>query len=117
MAQCAYAPHPHVRRLPSTNDTEVSRLTTRLNAVLTVLAYCVGQICREPWQVLHPEGDVSSLWQAMSSAYDAQYESYVMFGYTRCAVYYHPSTEVADPDILDAVQRAAVAVTAGYWAG
>ncbi len=35
----------------------------RLDAALTVLAYCQGLTCQNPWAALHPDGAVSSLQQ------------------------------------------------------
>lgn len=48
---------------------------SRLDALLLVLKSCKAEVCREPWAVLHPEGDVWSLAEALSSEYDDFYES------------------------------------------
>ena len=61
----------------------MKRLVDRLDAVLSVLAYCRGATCRNPWKALHPEGGVSSFWQAMLRQYDAVYAGYTKFGFTR----------------------------------
>ena len=38
-----------------------SRLADRLDAVLIIMGYCKGAVCRNPWAALHPNGSVNSL--------------------------------------------------------
>lgn len=50
------------------------QLVPRLDALLMVLKTCKADTCRNPWAVLHPDGDVRNLTQALSSRYDDFYE-------------------------------------------
>ena len=57
----------------------------RLDALLLVLKSCKGSSCTRPWNVLHPKGDVVSLWDALNPTFDTFYkkqQSKVEF--TRC---------------------------------
>jgi hypothetical protein len=47
---------------------------SRLDALLLVLKSCKGQVCREPWKTLHPEGSVWCLEDALDSRFDHFYE-------------------------------------------
>lgn len=77
----------------------VRRLVNRLDAILSVAAYCTGSQCRNPWRALHPDGSVNSLLEAMSAAYDAQYDSYLKFNFQSCNLFYNPVNEYVDPSI------------------
>ena len=57
----------------SVNGWSVSRLTTRLDALLLTLKRCKGTVCTRPWAKLHREGHVQSLEDAMHSRYDRFY--------------------------------------------
>ncbi|KAK4241186.1 alkaline-phosphatase-like protein [Achaetomium macrosporum] len=50
------------------------KFTARLDALLLVLKSCKGQTCVQPWQALHPAGNVQNLQDALSSRFDAFYE-------------------------------------------
>jgi len=45
----------------------------RLDALLLVLKSCKGNACVQPWHVLHPEGDVSVLSDALDPKFDNFY--------------------------------------------
>ncbi|KAI0408252.1 alkaline-phosphatase-like protein [Xylaria palmicola] len=53
----------------------VSKVVSRLDALLLVLKSCRGPSCREPWKQLHPGGDVNTLADALDSSLDAFYET------------------------------------------
>eukprot|EP00198_Chlamydomonas_reinhardtii_P008375 XP_001697712.1 predicted protein [Chlamydomonas reinhardtii] len=72
------------------------RLYDRLDAVLTVMSYCSGATCRNPFIVIHPDGSVTNLEQAMDVKFDDLYGGFKKFSYKRCALYYHPQNESAD---------------------
>lgn len=59
-------------------------LVTRLDALLMVLKSCRGETCRTPWSVLHPDGAVSSLKEALSHEFDAFYKHQPKVGFTSC---------------------------------
>lgn len=52
----------------------IDRLLPRLDALELVLKTCKAETCRNPWAVLHPEGNVNSLLDALNSEYDDFYE-------------------------------------------
>jgi hypothetical protein len=50
------------------------KVAARLDALLFVLKSCKGRTCVEPWQALHPVGNVKNLHDALSSKFDDFYE-------------------------------------------
>ncbi|RMJ12657.1 hypothetical protein CDV36_007698 [Fusarium kuroshium] len=56
----------------------------RLDALMLVLKSCKGQSCIEPWKILHPEGDVTSLKDALDVKFDEFYEQQVKVSFDRC---------------------------------
>lgn len=54
--------------------TSSSRVAARLDALLFVLKSCKGRTCIEPWQALHPVGNVNNLHDALSPKFDDFYE-------------------------------------------
>jgi N-acetylglucosamine-6-sulfatase len=60
----------------------------RLDALLLVLKSCHGVTCVEPWNVLHPAGDVQNLFAALNVQYDAFYRNQVKVSYDRCELGY-----------------------------
>ncbi|CAG7915788.1 unnamed protein product [Penicillium olsonii] len=60
------------KRADSTSD--LKKITHRLDALLMVLKTCVAKDCIEPWAVLHPQGNVKNLDEALDPKYDEFYE-------------------------------------------
>lgn len=56
-------------------SSNLTSLVARLDALIMVLKTCHGQNCVRPWEVLHPDGDVRSLAEAMDQRYDHFYVS------------------------------------------
>ncbi len=82
-------------------NTTAQRLISRLDAALTVLAYCRGLSCRNPWHVLHGvNGGVDTLEDAMDPRLDGWYQGRTRFSFRACALYYDPANEAADSAIL-----------------
>ncbi|KAG2489558.1 hypothetical protein HYH03_012009 [Edaphochlamys debaryana] len=79
---------------PLTGETE--RLVARLDAALTVLSYCTGPLCRNPFAAIHPAQGIFTLDQAMDPRFDSLYAGFTRFAYRRCARHYTPSNEAAD---------------------
>lgn len=52
----------------------IGKVVARLDSLLLVLKSCTGSTCRLPWQVLHPEGDVHTLKDALNAQFDDFYE-------------------------------------------
>ena len=70
---------------PTILGLPLSNVVPRLDALLLVLKSCKGSSCTQPWHVLHPQGNVVNLKDALSSTFNAFYEkeqSRVEF--TRC---------------------------------
>lgn len=55
---------------------------------MMVLKSCSGATCIEPWNVLHPEGDVTSLSDALNIQFDTFYEEQVKVSFDRCELGY-----------------------------
>lgn len=69
----------------------------RLDALLQAQGYCKGRTCGAPWAVLHPDGGVAGLEQAMQAQYDALYAGLTKFAWQRCERGYEPvKNEVKD---------------------
>lgn len=56
----------------------------RLDALMLVLKSCKGESCIEPWKILHPDGDVVSLKDALEDKFDEFYEQQVKVSFDRC---------------------------------
>ena len=73
-----------------------AKLVQRLDGVLSAMAYCAGSVCRNPWKLLHPDGSVNSLYDAMQPTWDRFYASRSLFKFSLCSTYYSPSNEQYD---------------------
>ncbi|KKA31221.1 hypothetical protein TD95_000787 [Thielaviopsis punctulata] len=73
--------------------TSLAQLTARLDALLLVLKTCVGHVCTQPWDALHPHGNVRSLKDALSKRFDAFYAAQPKVAYEYCAPGYILSAE------------------------
>ncbi len=76
---------PPTRRYRARQSPTVQRLVDRLDAVLTIMAYCSGPTCRQPFAVIHPGGGVANLEAAMAPQYDTLYASFAKLSYRACA--------------------------------
>lgn len=56
------------------NPFPINRLESRLDALLLVLKSCKAKTCHQPWTALHPQGDVTSLPEAMDPKFDEFYQ-------------------------------------------
>ncbi|KAG6833040.1 hypothetical protein H0H87_012051 [Tephrocybe sp. NHM501043] len=65
-----------------------SQVISRLDALLLVLKSCKGETCIKPWNVLHPNGSVKNLRDALSSTYDAFYTRQHKVSFDRCELGY-----------------------------
>lgn len=66
-------------------DVSVSRLISRLDALLMVLKTCKTEGCVRPWNQLHPDGEVRSLKQALDAKYDGIYDAVPHVRYDHCS--------------------------------
>ncbi|KAI1284481.1 alkaline-phosphatase-like protein [Xylaria sp. FL0933] len=62
----------------------VSKVVSRLDALLFVLKSCKGYSCSQPWKQLHPAGDVGSLANALDSKYDDFYAEQTRVKFEAC---------------------------------
>lgn len=83
------APHPlTLLGLP------LPKVIARLDSLLMVLKSCKGETCIEPWKVLHPNGSVRNLDDALSAKYDRFYEfEQRKVAFTSCEAGYIPDAE------------------------
>ncbi|KAH7015555.1 alkaline-phosphatase-like protein [Ilyonectria destructans] len=64
--------------------TSITRVVDRLDSLMLVLKSCRGKTCVEPWKILHPQGDVESLQDALQPKYDGFYQLQVKVHFDRC---------------------------------
>ncbi|KAG6853235.1 hypothetical protein C0991_005822 [Blastosporella zonata] len=62
----------------------ISRVALRLDALLLVLKSCKAATCIKPWDVLHPDGSVQSLHDALNPIYDEFYTKQYKVTFDRC---------------------------------
>jgi hypothetical protein len=62
----------------------LTKVIDRLDALTFVLKSCKGVTCIKPWDVLHPEGRVKDLQDALNSEYDIFYSIQHKVRYDRC---------------------------------
>ncbi|KAK7414585.1 hypothetical protein QQZ08_012526 [Neonectria magnoliae] len=65
-------------------ETSAARVIDRLDSLMLVLKSCRGKTCVEPWKILHPQGDVKSLQDALQPRFDEFYEQQVKVYFDRC---------------------------------
>lgn len=75
------------------SSTEAARLTSRLNGLMLLLKSCIGDSCRAPWTILHPDGSVRTLAEALDPRYDLYYSSLPSVHYDACATVYNHANE------------------------
>ncbi|CAJ2505735.1 Uu.00g131290.m01.CDS01 [Anthostomella pinea] len=71
----------------------LSNLEPRLDALTMVLKSCSGAVCTRPWAIIHPEGGVATLKDAMHPKFDAFYGAQPRVAYTGCALGYFTGLE------------------------
>ncbi|RMZ81805.1 hypothetical protein DV738_g2020, partial [Chaetothyriales sp. CBS 135597] len=83
-------------RSGSVHTIPIARLLTRLDALLLVLKTCKGSVCVHPWSLLHRDGKVTSLHDALDSKYDGFYSQQQSVGFTKCEKGYIIESERPD---------------------
>ncbi|KMU82066.1 arylsulfatase [Coccidioides immitis RMSCC 3703] len=69
------------------------QIVNRLDALMMVIKSCKGNECVEPWKSLHPEGNVSSLKDALHHRYDDFYEKQPKVSFSSCELGYIKEAE------------------------
>ncbi|KAB8079676.1 alkaline-phosphatase-like protein [Aspergillus leporis] len=70
-------------------------VVARLDALLLVLKSCQGPTCIKPWNVIHPDGSVKGLKDALDAKYDTFYQKQPKVSYDECLDGYLISNEGA----------------------
>lgn len=65
----------------------------RLDALMMVLKSCKAESCQKPWNALHPDGDISTLKDALHHTFDSFYRSQPKVSFTSCELGYLPEAE------------------------
>ncbi|OAA57553.1 arylsulfatase [Niveomyces insectorum RCEF 264] len=70
-------------------DVPLAKVAARLDSLLFVLKSCKSRGCVRPWDVLHPDGDVRNLREALAPEFDSFYEvEQQRVSYSRCELGY-----------------------------
>lgn len=81
----------------TTNEQYLGRplhaVQDRLDALVLVLQSCQGPTCIKPWSVIHPDGSVQNLKDALSPKYDRFYEAQPKVSFEACLAGYIISNE------------------------
>ncbi|CAK4032708.1 Arylsulfatase [Lecanosticta acicola] len=75
------------------SDRSFKHILNRADALLMVLKSCKGESCRRPWSVLHPDGNVKSLADALHASFDDFYSSQPKINFDSCQMGYIKSEE------------------------
>lgn len=70
---------------PYNNANYIKRLQDRVDTLLMVTKTCKGKDCVQPWRVVHSDGAVNSLKDAMDPKYDTFYRNQPKITFLRCA--------------------------------
>lgn len=62
-----------------------------------VLKTCKGRVCTHPWDEIHPDGDVTTLKEALHVRFDDFYSKQPQMWYSECPDGYFAETENQDP--------------------
>lgn len=69
------------------------QIVNRLDTLLMILKSCKQNECIEPWKILHPDGKVLTLLDALRSEYDMFYAEQPRVSFTSCELGYFPGAE------------------------
>lgn len=81
------------------SETSITGVIARLDALLVVLKTCKARECTHPWEVLHPDGDVHCIEDALKSEFYAFYSAQQKLYWTQCEQAYVAESE--GPDSVD----------------
>lgn len=83
-------------------DRPFDQVVNRLDALTLVVKSCKSSECIEPWKVLHPQGDVLTLKDALNEKYDEFYQGQPRVSFSSCELGYIKEAEgPQDPNIYD----------------
>lgn len=78
----------------------MKHVASRLDSLLLVLKSCEGRNCIKPWNVLHPDGSVQTLRDALDSQYNTLYQETPNVAFDRCENGYIVDAEGPQADLL-----------------
>ncbi|KAJ5108211.1 hypothetical protein N7456_004886 [Penicillium angulare] len=71
----------------------LSQAISRLDTLLLILKSCQGNTCIEPWKVLHPEGSIHTLRDALDEQHDIFYDQQPQVSFNWCDLGYRIEAE------------------------
>ncbi|KAJ4245524.1 hypothetical protein NW762_014033 [Fusarium torreyae] len=71
----------------------LTKILTRLNALIMVLKTCKGRVCTHPWETLHPDGSIIGLHHAAHEQYDSFYQHQPTMWFSECPEAYIAEVE------------------------
>lgn len=71
----------------------IKDVIVRLDALMMVLKSCKASSCTDPWKVLHPQGNVADLPNALASDFDIFYEHQPKVSFSKCELGYIVESE------------------------
>jgi len=78
----------------------LEHVASRLDSLLLVLKSCEGRNCIKPWDVLHPDGSVQNLHDALDSQYNTVYQTTPNVAFERCENGYILDAEGPQADVF-----------------
>ncbi|KAH8177764.1 sulfatase domain-containing protein [Sarocladium implicatum] len=75
------------------SDVSLRNMISRLDSLMMVMKSCKGLTCRQPWSVLHPDGRVRTLEEALDHEFDDFYEAQAKVSFSQCELGYIVSSE------------------------
>lgn len=78
----------------------LEHVASRLDSLLLILKSCEGRTCIKPWNVLHPDGSVQTLRDALDSQYNTVYQATPNVAFDRCENGYILDVEGPQADVL-----------------
>ena len=70
--------------LPWTSEIPGGRVASRLDAMTLYLKHCRGSQCRLGWDAIFPNGEASSLKEALDPRFDAYFDGLPKVHYKQC---------------------------------
>lgn len=81
-----------------------TRVATRLDALTLYLKTCRGQQCRDGWRAIFPQGDATTLKEALDTKFDGYFDRLPKLHYDNCELGYHrASASMSCRSLTDAV--------------
>jgi N-acetylglucosamine-6-sulfatase len=76
--------------------------------------FCKGKVCIKPWPMIHPNGDVQPLKQALNPEFDHLYALQPKIKFDYCALGYFPNLE-SSQDMLPYIDGGHSYMQGSHW--